>query len=93
LLYALVYPEAIRSILRAAIAENSDESEDDDRWPIVWQKFGRNLHPERQKAPKSSDGEEDISGWIEEVVRAFCQNHKLRTKYADALAALHGGSP
>jgi hypothetical protein len=82
LFYALVYPEVVRSVLRRAIEENVDlNGEDDGRWPTLWQRFGRQLHPQKSEPPKPDDAQEDRDEWVDEVVQAFCDSHQMKTKY------------
>lgn len=81
--YAVVYPEVIRHVLQRAIAENVDLEEADDRWPVLWLKFGRSLHPERQEPP-TPDDTEGREEWVEEVVSRFCEQHALADKFRAA---------
>jgi hypothetical protein len=87
LFYAVVYPEVVRHVLRSAIEENVDPEEDDDRWPVLWLRFGKNLHPGRENPPKPDDSDEDQEEWVERVVEEFCQAHAFRDKF---LAASNG---
>ncbi|MBM81265.1 MAG: hypothetical protein CMJ78_11825 [Planctomycetaceae bacterium] len=73
--YALIYPEIVRRVLLEAIDENVDFEEDDDRWAIKWLRFGRDLHPNRDRAPDAQDGNELIHEWVEEIVTSFCETH------------------
>ena len=82
--YAVVYPEIVRQILAKGIAENGDPDDDDDRWPSVWLRFGRGLHPDKEKPPKPDDPENGRDDWIETVVQAFCDSHALKDKYLTA---------
>jgi hypothetical protein len=91
LFYAAVYPEVIRRVLTQAFAEGADIEEDDDRWPVMWLRFGKNLHPDQQTPPTRLDADEDREEWIEKVVEAFCQSHGLKAKYLSAIAAQNGG--
>lgn len=91
LFYATAYPEVVRQILAAAIEENVDLEEDDDRWPYLWLRFGKNTHPNRQSPPIADDSREDRNAWIDEVVSAFCDSHRLMDKYSAAVTAGNGG--
>lgn len=84
---AVVYPEVVRQILTRAIAENVEPDEEDDRWPILWLRFGKKLHPRKEDPPKPQDPEEDRDQWIEEVVDAFCNAHVLKDKYVNKIRA------
>jgi hypothetical protein len=88
--FAAVYPAVVRTILARAIAENVDVEEDGDHWPILWLRFGKNLHPARENPPKSDDPKEDRDEWIDEVARAFCETHALKDKYLSATPAASG---
>jgi hypothetical protein len=82
--YAVVYPAVLRHCLLAAIAENADPEEEEDRWPVLWLRFGKDLHPERQAPPRSDDPVEDRDAWVDEVVEAFCERHQLKDRYLRA---------
>lgn len=90
LFYSVVYPEVVRCVLTEAIAENVDIEEDSDRWPVLWLRFGRNLHPMRESPPSKDASEDEKDEWIGDVVEAFCETHALRDKYAAASAG-NGG--
>ena len=89
--YAAIYPEIVRKILARAIDENADADEDDDRWPVMWLRFGKGLHPARLAAPSSEDQDEIRQEWVDEVVSAFCEAHTLREKYISATTNGDGG--
>lgn len=91
LFYAAVYPEVVRRVLAKALDEGGEIDEEDDGWPIMWQRFGKSLHPMRQNPPTGPDREDERDEWIEEVVKAFCGTHCLKSKYAAALAGASGG--
>ncbi len=78
---AAVYPAVVRMILTRAIEDNAEAEEESDRWPALWLRFGRGLHPERQEPPKSEDSQEDRERWIDEVVEAFCNQHQMRERF------------
>ena len=90
LFYAAVYPEVVRRVLTEAIAENAEIEEDADRWPVLWLRFGKNLHPMRETPPSKDASEEEQDDWVEDVVEAFCETHALRDKYA-SVSARNGG--
>jgi len=81
LIYSLVYPAVVRDILGKAATEQEDLDGEDDRWPTLWLRFGKNLHPERSPIPSDAEEQED---WIEEVVQQFCLNHSLRDKFVES---------
>ncbi|NMC21376.1 MAG: hypothetical protein GYA33_13270 [Thermogutta sp.] len=82
-IYSLIYPAIIREILQRALDEQTDDEEDSDRWPVLWLKFARRLHPEGLEPPESEDVSEREE-WISEVVSAFCREHSLREKFIQA---------
>ncbi|MCG8451376.1 MAG: hypothetical protein MI725_17560 [Pirellulales bacterium] len=84
LFYAVVYPEVIRRILDRAIEENVDIEENDDRWPILWLRFGKGLHSAHADPPNLDDSREERDEWIDDVVSAFCRVHELKVRYQSA---------
>lgn len=80
----------MRRILTTAISRDVELDEQDERWPILWLRFGKALHPNRQDPPKSDDTEEEQDEWVEEVVNAFCETHALKDKFT-AAASENGG--
>lgn len=82
-IYTLIYPAIIREVLQRALNEQTDDDEDSERWPVLWLKFGRRLHPEGFQPPESED-EDEREEWIAEVVSAFCREHCLREKFIQA---------
>ena len=85
----LILPEIIRKILNRAIEENVDieEEEDDDRWPIIWLRFGQGLHSDQSHPPFTNDAREVRDEWIDDVVVAFCREHSLKQCYLSAQSA------
>jgi hypothetical protein len=92
LFYAAIYPEVVRRILDAAIRKNVELDEEDELWPVLWLRFGKELHPTKQSPPKAGDEEEDIENWIEEVVDSFCEAHALKDKFLAATIGNGGES-
>jgi hypothetical protein len=92
LFYSAVYPEIVGQILASAIIENVELDEEDDRWPVMWLRFGRALHPSKENPPKPDDLEVDREAWIKEVVDAFCNTHLLKDKYLSAISGNGGES-
>jgi hypothetical protein len=78
--YAAVYPAVLRQCLQIAIAEDADPEEESDHWPVLWLRFGQGLHPDRERPPKPDDREER-DAWVDAVVEAFCERHKLKDLY------------
>jgi hypothetical protein len=84
--FSLIYPSIIRQILVRALDEEIDEEEEADKWPILWIRFARRLHPEKLPPPPSDDVE-DRQDWVEEIVSAFCEEHSLKEKFQQSLGA------
>lgn len=86
LFYATVYPEVVRHVLIKAFADGSDIDEEEDRWPTMWLRFGKGLHPNQELPPTGLDREEEQEEWIEDIVQTFCRTHNMRSKYANTVA-------
>lgn len=84
LVQAAVFPAVLRQCLHAALAENADPDEEEERWPVQWLRFGRGMHPERA-SPPAPDSPEGREQWVEEVVDAFCQRHTLVRRFVQVL--------
>lgn len=86
-LYALIFPEVLRHVLWRALAEGGDlEDEHDDRWPALWLRFARELHPDGDRPPVGRERRDEWEDWIEEVVQTFCERHAIADAYRRALA-------
>ena len=84
----IVYPEIIRRVLDRAIEENVDvDDKDDDRWSVLWLRFGRNLHSTQMIPPSKDDSREVRDEWIDEVVIEFCREHSLKQRYQSTQVA------
>jgi len=81
--YSLIYPQIIRQILAKAIGNSGDPDADDDTWSTLWLSFARKLHPTHENPPDPDEAEE-VDEWIEAVVTAFCDEHKLRDRYVSS---------
>ncbi len=90
--YAAVFPAVLRQCLQAALADNADPEEDDDRWAVLWLRFGRGLHPDREGPPSPDDPVEERDAWLDAVVEAFCERHELTDRYR-RLAASEEAEP
>ncbi|HQU42420.1 MAG TPA: hypothetical protein PK867_06385, partial [Pirellulales bacterium] len=91
LFYAAVYPQVVRTILMRAFEEGAEIDEDEDRWPVMWLRFGKTLHPDRETPPTGSGRGDEQQDWIDDVVGAFCETHSLKAKYLSALTMQNGG--
>jgi len=91
LFFAVVYPEVIRRILKAAFDEHADIDDDDDRWPKTWLTFGKTLHSVHDNPPTGPDRDEECEEWIEDVVESFCKKHQLKSQYVQATRGTSGG--
>ena len=90
LFFSAIFPQVVRHIVSEAIMENVDIEEDDDRWPILWLRFAKDLHPDKETPPKPDDSKEDREEWMASVVRAFCDAHGFKDRYAAAIADRNG---
>lgn len=84
LLYAMIYPEIVRRVLERAIYVEHAEIEDNDRWPVLWLRFGRDLHPTHDEPP-ADDDQDACDDWIDEIVQTFCEKHSLKRDYMRAI--------
>jgi hypothetical protein len=90
LFYAAVYPAVVRQVLTSAIEEDVEIDEESDRWPVLWLRFGKELHPAKENPPKPGDPKEERDAWIDDIVDAFCNDHALKDKYLSAMGG-NGG--
>lgn len=88
--FALVYPEAVRRILRRVILveEMLDPEYDPDDWRCQWLTFACRL-PGVQTSPP--DGDTDAQqDWIEAAVAAFCSAKDARRRFETAIGEDEG---
>lgn len=83
---ALVYPSALRSVLRSAL--KSGVGEDGVEWANAWVKFAQGLDPISDEKLQVEDGA-DLSAeqeeWIDSVARSFCEKHRTLDEVRTAL--------
>ena len=91
LFYAAIYPEVVRRVLTKAFEENVEIDDEDVRWPVMWLRFGKGLHPDRENPPTGHEREDEREDWVEEVVKAFCETHRMKSKYLAAASGGNGG--
>lgn len=73
LFFALVYPAAVREILtRVLVIEAHDSSEETSEWWDLWLRWASRY----TSSPVPADSE-DAPLWIDEVVGAFCCQHRV----------------
>lgn len=89
-LFWLVYPSALREILRAIVRGGVPETDDLADWRVQWLRFAER-QPGVGPRPEEADPEAQLE-WIEGVVRSFCRANRLREKY-QRLFADEGGAP
>jgi hypothetical protein len=77
----LVFPTALREILRQLLREDPDDVEDDEGWQHVWLKLGKSFCP-FDGPPR---GDENGFEWVESVVQGFCRAHRLQSVTREAL--------
>ncbi|NDJ61101.1 MAG: hypothetical protein GYB67_08245 [Chloroflexi bacterium] len=69
----LVFPEALRRILEALLADDYDLT-DEDSWQYKWARFAASLG-----AGRPPDGDDQAQAlWIDTVVDAFCNQSKVK---------------
>jgi len=90
LFYAVVFPAVIRQVLDRAIRTNAEVDEASDKWPVLWLRFGKQLHPEQVTPPSGQEADEDRDDWIEAVVDAFCAKHALKDAFLKHLPRENG---
>lgn len=72
LFFALVYPAAIRAILtQVLLVDQHAASDDTDEWWGLWLRWASHF---ADAPPSSAD---DAPQWIEEVISAFCNRHRV----------------
>ncbi len=72
LFFALVYPAAVREILtRILLIDQQADADDDEAWSSQWLRWAARY---TSAAPPAS--EEDAPQWIDDVVAAFCSQHR-----------------
>jgi hypothetical protein len=89
-IFAILFPAVVRLILERAINEG-DLEEPDDRWPYLWLRFGSRLHPDGEPPPKRDD--EEGREWIDAVVKAFAEKHRLKEVFGATSPALEDEEP
>jgi hypothetical protein len=89
--YSLVYPAVVRQVLVRACEANCEIDEGDDRWPVLWLRFGKHLHSQRLDPPGASAVEEERDEWIDDVVSAFCEAHGMKDQFLRGILQANGG--
>lgn len=84
---ALVYPEAVRQVLRTILLGSDWEGIDGlSGWQETWVRFARALVPTDPPEADGDDDERARSEWVEDAVKAFCDKFKLKTRVIEARA-------
>lgn len=84
---ALVYPEAVRQVLRTILLGSDWEGmEGLSGWQEMWVRFARSLVPTDPPEADGDDDERARTEWIEDAVGAFCEKFKLKTRVLEARA-------
>lgn len=89
--FSLVYPEVVRRVLREAFEQGVEIDEEDDRWPIMWLRFGKGLHPIGEAPPTGREQQDEWDEWIDDVVKSFSELHSMKSKYLAVTANANGG--
>lgn len=82
---SLVFPSAMRQVLRQVIVIEAIYDDDDPRsWQSRWLSFAQSLGVGNSPAHSAEDVEK--LEWIESVVAAFSRNHRFLAHYKDCFA-------
>jgi hypothetical protein len=83
---SLVLPSVLKEICQKIVATNELFDREDDSWQNQWLKYiNEVLHVDTAEdlgSPEMND--DDISEWLDEVVAAFCNYNKIRSKFEQA---------
>lgn len=79
---AMVYPAAIREILKV-ISSSKNYDTEGESWTCKWMTFSKNVLG--VLAPTELASDEAISDWMDDVIRAFCIRHKILENYNKSL--------
>lgn len=80
---SLVYPSALRQVLdRIFYVEEHFHTSDIDDWRSQWLCFACSL-PGIQDLPEEDAEEFKIDDWIDEVIRAFCKQFDIMTRFTE----------
>ena len=74
--FAMVIPTVFRESLRAALADNYRDIEDED-WRSRWLRFSLTVPGERELPAVGTD----TGDWIDSRVEAFCRQQKIRERF------------
>jgi hypothetical protein len=74
---SLVYPAALRMVLRAVVLDDDWRDEGDETWQGKWVRFARAI-PGVEALPEQIDARE---AWIEDVGEAFCRQLKMSERF------------
>ncbi|ACG75143.1 hypothetical protein AnaeK_3936 [Anaeromyxobacter sp. K] len=84
---ALVYPEAVRQVLWNIVLDDDWEGVDGlSGWREMWISFARTLTADE---PPGKVDDEEREEWIRDVVRAFCERLKLKTRMLETRQQEH----
>jgi len=87
LFFSLVYPEAVRQVLRHYVVDQSIDFEPNPETPDgMWALFVQSFFPEPLPADGGDEDAEAREDWVEGVVDAFCRKLQVKTKLLQARA-------
>ncbi|MBW1947253.1 MAG: hypothetical protein JRI33_04875 [Deltaproteobacteria bacterium] len=75
----LIFPAIIRETLYRIFLEG--DFGDEDSWQGRWMNFAKRLHGDESEP--DSENPEEVDSWIEDVVRAFSQKHRICDRLID----------
>ena len=80
---ALVYPEALRTVLTRILLKPDDSGDnDDEEWSEQWIAFTTS-HLKMDKPPQmESEGIESVRAWIDHAVGSFCRKNQSYNSFA-----------
>jgi hypothetical protein len=81
----LVYPQVLRELLRRALDEGLDD-EDEGSWQSKAVFFGQRLSGKKAPEEDATGDDRASEEWINRAVTAFCKQHHLGRKYANAIS-------
>lgn len=77
-----VYPQVFRELLRRALDEWDEDSDEEGSWQSKVVAHGRRLCGREVSENEDDDAQED---WVTAAVTAFCRKHRLVRAYADSI--------
>ena len=83
----LVFPAAVRLILLRIGEPPESWKEDEDTWQGQWVRFATGL-PGVDEPPREEQGADAWAAWVDEVVEAFAEKHRMKEGFAREITNL-----